>query len=101
MRPTLTIICRRALGLWVVMRLVLTLMSFVFGLALLPSLRTTVLLAGWTALLFLIDVGRRGERILWLNLAMSRAHLAVVAGGTSLLCDTTLYLLLRALTGRS
>lgn len=98
-RELLSLLLRRTLALWLLMRLLLGMAGAIVGLWLLPSAGLSARVAMLVAIVVLLDLRRRGERILWANLGAGLPVITVAALVIGLIAEATLGLAVVALRG--
>ena len=98
-RALLSLLLRRTLVLWLLLRLLLGLAGAIVGLSLLPSVGLSARVAMLLALVVFLDVRRRGERILWANLGVGLRGIAAAALAVGLIAEVALGLAVGAIRG--
>jgi hypothetical protein len=98
-RELLPLLFRRTLALWLLVRLLLGMAGAIVGLWLLPSAGLSARVAVLVALVVLLDLRRRGERILWANLGAGLPVITVAALVVGLIAEVALGLTVSVLRG--
>ena len=94
-RELLPLLLRRTLVLWIPLRLLLGLVGATVGDWLLPSVGLSLRVAVLLAIVIILDMRRRGERILWGNLGAGQPAIVAAAVVIGLIAEMTLGLVLR------
>ena len=85
----------RGTMLWILMRLVLTMMAALAGAPMMLSASTTIALVLLVPLLTFFDITRRGESILMANLGFSLTRVLLIAAAPALIGESLVTILTR------